>query len=493
MAGTIVTPMTHASHVVAISDHLSYIVSLKTGCREYGHPVSCVLGKTIWAGLEWRGVLHKMEHLKSQLLPEAISEGCMFYKRTVMDNGVEIITQKMSDVRSVTLGMWFAIGSRDERADEAGMSHFMEHMMFKGTGTYTAAQISENFESLGAELNAFTSKEYTCYYSRFVDEKLSSAIKMLSDMVVNSVFAQEEIDREREVVIEEIARSEDTPEDYVYDLFGNAILPEHPLGLPIIGTRDSVSGFDHSDCVSYHNRHYLSGNLTVVAVGNVDHDSFVELCSSSLPDIPSGPRTKRPEHIIKQGKAFAFDKKDTKQAHIIYGMPSIPANDPKRFAMALLDLAIGGGMSSRLFQEVREKRGLVYSIYSTTSSYIGTGYSGIYAGTRPSNIEEVVGIIRDELDVAKQEGITQEELQRVKELAKGQLTLDSEGTRSNMFRLGKNACTRCDILSLDELLDAYDDVSLDDVNELAARIYSNKPTLAIISPYESSRLEKMLF
>lgn len=412
----------------------------------------------------------------------------MFYEKTVLDNGITVLTQKMTDVRSITLGLWFSIGSRDEGPDEAGMSHFMEHMMFKGTPSYSAAQISQEFEGLGAELNAFTSREYTCYYARFVDENLPRATEILSDMVINSLFDQGEIDHEREVVIEEIARSEDTPEDYVYDLFGEAILPGDPLGLPIIGTRTSVAGFDHADCVSYHARHYGTGNLTAVAVGDVDHEAFVELCNRYLADLPHVPHTSRAPVRLEGGKPFSFLRKETEQAHIIYGMPSLPANHPDRFAMALLDLAMGGGMSSRLFQEVREKRGLVYAIYESTSSYIGAGQTGVYAGTRPSNIEEVVGIIRDEMEAAGRDGITAEELKRVRDYARGTLILASEETRNNMIRIGKNACVGCDLLSLEDVLAAYDDVTLDDVNRLASETFARQPTLAIISPYEPDDL-----
>lgn len=417
----------------------------------------------------------------------------MNYERTDLDNGVSIVTEHMADVRSITIGLWFSVGSRDELPAEAGMSHFMEHMMFKGTPDHTAEQLSTEFEGMGAELNAFTSKEYTCYYARFVDEKLPRAVELLGDMVCHSLFAQEEIDREREVVVEEIARSQDTPDDYVYDVFGDALMPTHPLGRPIIGTRENVLGFMHDDCISYRDRHYNTGNLTVAAAGDVDHAELVELCERYLADLPRGERTPRPQLELEEGRDHAFLKRETEQAHIIYGVPSLPANHPDRFALALADLALGGGMSSRLFQEVREKRGLVYAIFSSTTSYIGAGQSGVYAGTRPENIAEVVSLIASSVEQVGREGITEQELSRVRDYAKGQLVISSEETRNNMLRLGKNACMRNELLTLDETLERYDAVTLEDVCRVAGDVYLNKPTLAIISPLEPSALEQLLY
>ncbi|NTU89201.1 MAG: insulinase family protein [Actinobacteria bacterium] len=415
----------------------------------------------------------------------------MFYRETVLDNGITVLTEEMGGVRSVTLGLWFCVGSRDEKPEQAGMSHFMEHMMFKGTKTRDAIQISSEFEQLGAELNAFTSKEYTCYYARFVDDKLPRAIDILSDMVIDSVFAQDCIDFEREVVIEEIARSEDTPDDHVYDLFTDKVFPTHPLGRPIIGTRDIVGGFKHEDCVSFHNTHYSTGNLVIVAAGNVDHDAFVALCEEHFATLPKGPRTVRDEFSDLDNEPFCFLKKETEQAHILYGMPSLPANHPDRFASILLDCALGGGMSSRLFQEVREKRGLAYAIYASTSYYIGIGEFAVYAGTRPTNIDEVVGIIKTEIDKVLKDGITEDELARVRDFTVGQLVLGMEATRNRMLRLGKNAIMGNDQLSLEETIESYNAVTLEDIARVA-QVYAAQPTLAIISPYDDKKLKKML-
>ncbi|MDO4850284.1 MAG: pitrilysin family protein [Actinomycetota bacterium] len=416
----------------------------------------------------------------------------MPYDKTVLPCGIGVVTMTMADVRSISLGICVSVGSRDELPDEAGMSHFMEHMMFKGTPTYSAAEISAEFERMGAEFNAFTTKEYTCYYARFVDEKLERATEILADMVANSTFLSSEIVNEREVVIEEIARSEDTPDDYVHDLFAGALLPGHPLGLPIIGTRESVARFDHDDCVSYHERHYHTGNLTVVAAGAVDHERLCDLVERDLGDMRQRDAEPRPDQPPAPSRPHAFLRKETEQAHLIYGMRSLPADHPDRFAETLLDLAVGGGMSSRLFQEVREKRGLVYSIYTTTTFYSGCGYTGTYAGTRPANIAEVVSLIRAEYARVAKGGITADELERVRDFAKGTVILSGEGTRDNMLRMGKQAAMRCSLLTLDDLLAAYDAVTLEDVCRMADETYARTPTLAIISPMDDDELEKML-
>lgn len=415
----------------------------------------------------------------------------MFYKETVLDNGITVITESMPDVRSITMGFWFQVGSRDETSAQAGMSHFMEHMMFKGTPSRDAMQISSAFESLGAELNAFTSREYTCYYARFVDEKLSQAFELMSDMVVNSLFEQECIDSEREVVIEEIARSEDTPDDYVWDLFSDTLMPTHPLGRPVIGTREIVGQFDHDNCRAYHDAHYSTGNLVLALAGNVDHEEVVALCTTYLSDMPAAPRTVRPQSSENEYRPYRFLTKDTEQSHLLFGMPAYPAGHPDRFAVSLLDCALGGGMSSRLFQEVREKRGLAYAVYCQTCNHTDAGEFAIYAGTRPSNLEEVVDIIRREIDKVVRDNITKGELERVRDFAIGQFILGMESTRTRMSRLGKMAIMGQEQQSIDEVIAAYRAVTLDDTARVANSVLTAPATVAVISPYDESELKKM--
>lgn len=416
----------------------------------------------------------------------------MFYQQSELNNGLTVISERMEGVRSVCLGIWFKVGSRDESDPQQGISHFMEHMMFKGTQKRDAFAISQEFETLGAEQNAFTSKEYTCYFSRFVDDKLPEIIEILGDMVTGSVFDQEAINSEREVVIEEIARSEDTPDDYIFELFTRAVFPTHPLGRPIIGTRDVVGAFVHDDCIGYQNAHYHAGNCVVVAAGNVDHAQLVALCEEHLAKMPTGTRNTRDVVLGQPFERFALMKKDTEQAHIIYGMPGIPLGDDDRFANSLLDTALGGGMSSRLFQEVREKRGLAYAIYASTMSYLGGGQFLVYAGTRPSNIQEVVSIIKREVDTLYKEGLSQEELDRVRQYVIGSIVLSSESTSQRMSRLGKCSVGELEMLSLDEIIERYQQVTLKDTMRVAQRILNQKPTVAVISPFETTEVKAQL-
>jgi len=398
----------------------------------------------------------------------------------------------MEAVRSVSLGIWFKVGSRDENETEQGISHFMEHMMFKGTAIRDAFAISEAFESIGAEQNAFTSKENTCYYSRFVSDKLPRILELLGDMVTSSLFRQDAINSEREVVIEEIARSEDTPEDYVFDLFTKAMFPAHSLGRPIIGTRNVVSSFLHDDCIRYQASHYHANNCVVVACGHVDHDELVALCELHLAKLGTGTRNTRDVVEITPADSFALLKKDTEQAHIVYGMPGIPLGDADRYAASLLDTVFGGGMSSRLFQEVREKRGLAYAVYSTNVPYYGAGQFVVYAGTRPSNMMELISIIRREIKKLLETGLTAGELERAREQVIGHIVLSMESTSQRMAKLGSNSISDLEILSLDESIRRYREVSLDDTKRVAQRILSLDPTVAIISPFDEREIRDML-
>ncbi|MDR0350228.1 MAG: insulinase family protein [Coriobacteriales bacterium] len=416
----------------------------------------------------------------------------MFYQESVLDNGVTVISERIPSVRSVSVGIWFCVGSRDESEREQGISHFMEHMMFKGTERRDAFAISEAFESIGAEQNAFTSKEYTCYYSRFIDERLTEVMDILGDMVTASVFDQSSIDPEREVVIEEIARSEDTPDDYIFELFTKAAYPHHPLGRPIIGSREVVGGFMRPDCLAWRDKHYHAGNCIAIAAGNVEHEDFVAACARQLGTLPAGRRNPRDTVDAGGWEPFAALEKDTEQAHIIYGMEGLALGDPDRFAGSLLDAALGGGMSSRLFQEVREKRGLAYAVYASTMPYRGAAQFLVYAGTRPSNMEEVCEIITREVGKVLAGGLEPDELERVREYLIGHIVLSMESTSQRMLRLGKSVLGGVEMLSLDELVENYRRVTLADIKRVAERVLSASPTLAVISPRATDELASSL-
>jgi len=415
----------------------------------------------------------------------------MFYRKTILENGITVLTEHIDTVRSVALGIWFAVGSRDESSPEAGMSHFMEHMMFKGTPTRTAAQISETFDSLGAELNAFTSKEYTCYYSRLVDEHLPVAVEVLSDMVCNALLADDACEREREVVIEEIARMEDTPDDRIHEIFARALWPGHPIGLSVLGNRETVGGFDHEASAAFRRRHYLTGNCVVAAAGNVDHDALVALVRKHLV-LPDGPRSERPVAEPVEASRLAVLEKETEQAHICYGTASMNAHHQDRFVLTVLDTVLGGGMSSRLFQEIREKKGLAYAVFSFHSLYQDTGQFTIYAGTRPSNTEEVVRLIQAQVERMRTAGVTAEELERAQESIKGHLVLGLESTRNRMTRLGKNEATGGELLSVDELVQRIDAVTREDVLRVAEDVFSTQRVLALIGPYSADDVEHLV-
>jgi predicted Zn-dependent peptidase len=415
----------------------------------------------------------------------------MFYSKTVLEDGTTVISEHMDGVRSVALGIWFAVGSRDESPAEAGMSHFMEHMMFKGTPTRTAAEISEAFDQLGGELNAFTSKEYTCYYARVLDEHVPTSIEILSDMVVHSLLEDEACTNEREVVIEEIARMEDTPDDRIHELLGTTLWPDHPIGLPILGSRETVGGFGHSASVAFRERHYLTGNTVVAASGSVDHNELVELVRRHL-SLPNGPRSARPAARPPSGSRLAVLQKETEQAHVCYGMTALNAHHEDRFALALIDSVIGGGMASRLFQEIREKKGLAYAVYSFHALYQETGQFTVYAGTRPSNAEQVIRLIQAEVERVRTEGVTDEELFRTKQSIKGHLVLGLESTRNRMTRLGKNEVTGGEILSMDEVVERVDSLTAADVRRVAEEVLSAEKVLAVIGPFSEGDLEHLM-
>jgi len=408
----------------------------------------------------------------------------MLYNRTVLENGITVVSELMDSVRSVTMGIWFAVGSRDEEPAEAGMSHFMEHMMFKGTPTRSARDISEEFDRMGAELNAGTSKEYTMYYARFLDEHLPTAFELLSDMVCNSLCADEECARERKVVIEEIGRMEDNPEDLVGEVFESALWPEHPIGLPIIGTRETVSTFGNAEAVEFRRKHFVTGNVVVAAAGNVDHEELVALAERYLAPLPVGPRKVRDLSGSAAQKPFAFVNRDTEQAHILLGVVAMDSRDPDRFPLQLISDVLGGGMSSRLFQKIREQRGLAYAVQAFPSLHQDTGEFCIYVGTNPENTELVLQLIKTEFADIAENGVTAEELDRAKESAAGHLVLSTEATRTRMVRMGRAEVTDTEVLSADDVIARLNAVTMDDLKRVAARVLSAPTTVAIVGPYD---------
>jgi predicted Zn-dependent peptidase len=386
---------------------------------------------------------------------------------TTLDSGVRVVTEAMPSVRSIALGFWIRTGSRDEGHEQAGISHFLEHLLFKGTDRFSSREIDEAFDAMGAEVNAGTGKETTSVYSRFLDGHLERAFDVLQDMVLRPAYP--DIESERQVVIEEIAMYEDEPQDKVHDVLAEAIFGEHPLGRPIIGRADVVSSVPVPEIAAWHDGRYVPGNIVVAAAGNLEHERIVELVESAVGQAGTGQAGLVSPNGV--APALRFFQKETEQYHLCLGGPGIPRADDRRFALRVLDTILGGSTSSRLFQEVREKRGLAYAVYSYASHYADSGQVAIYVGTRPENVAEAMDVIGTELRRLHEDGVSEEELDRARENVKGRTVLSMESTLTRMNRLGNSILMGVPLMTVDEVLAAFDAVTLDDVAALAGELY----------------------
>ena len=390
------------------------------------------------------------------------------YRLEQVSNGQRLISERLDHLRSVCLGFWIPAGSRDEPAELEGASHFIEHLLFKGSSKYTAEEIAQIFDTLGGELNASTSREYVVVYGRFLDDQLPVALDVITDMLLTPAFT--DLDREREVVLEEIAMVEDSPQDLIHDVLAEVVLDGHPLAHPILGTRDTISGASEEKIRAFHSRLFAFGDMVVSAAGNVDHDQLRELLLAR--QAATHANDPQRESVVPQvPPSRHFLSKETEQMHVCFGGIGMARNDERRFQLSVLDSLFGGSLSSRLFQEVREKRGLVYSVYSFANMYKETGMTGLYFGCRPERLGAVVETVGRELVRLTKELVPGEELQRAKEHLKGRMILGLESTSSRMTRLGKAVITGTEILSLDELAARVDAVTSEQVLELAAEFY----------------------
>jgi predicted Zn-dependent peptidase len=390
---------------------------------------------------------------------------------TTLDSGVKVVSERLPSVRSVAVGLWVRIGSRDEPYEQAGISHFLEHMLFKGTPELSAEQIAQVFDGFGAEVNAATSKEATVLHAHFLDEHLENAFRVMSDMFLRSTYA--DLESEREVVLEEIAMYEDEPQDKVHDVLSTAVFGDHPLGRPVIGRGEVIAGLTAQDVSAYHDQRYNPGSIVVSAAGNLEHEQIEDLSRRFMQLSQNGSGGDRPPNRAPAGVApqVAFHSKDTEQYHVCLGGPGIPRNDERRFALAILDAILGGSTSSRLFQEIREKRGLAYAIYSWSSQYTDTGQVGIYVGTREDNVAKALQVIGTELDRVCTDPVGEEELSRAREHVKGRLALSMESTGSRMNRLGRSVLMDTPLLTLDETIERLDAVDAEQLAELAQVLY----------------------
>jgi len=410
-------------------------------------------------------------------------------RRTVLPGGLRVISESVPGVRSVAFGVWVGVGSRDETESLAGASHYLEHLLFKGTRRRDALTIAAELEAVGGELNAFTAKEYTCYYARVLDDDLPLAVDVICDMVTSSVLAAREVDNERGVILEEIAMHDDDPGDAVHDVFADVVWPGTSLGRPVLGTVQSIESISRTAIAGYYRRRYRPQNLVVAAAGNLEHSALVRLVRKAFAGLPvSADADPAPPRVGGRTPDFVpasiVVSRPTEQANLVLGAAGLPRRDERRFALGVLNAAFGGGMSSRLFQEVREKRGLAYSVFSFTSHYADTGLFGVYAGCHPKRAREVLELCREQLALVAADGLTPAELDRGKGQMRGGLVLGLEDTGSRMSRLGKSELVYGELMPVDELLRNIDAVTIDDVRDLAAEVLRQPMALAAIGPYD---------
>ena len=400
------------------------------------------------------------------------------HRLTTLDSGVRVATEAMPSVRSAALGFWVGSGSRGEAVDEAGLSHFLEHMLFRGTPKYGSSEIDELFDGMGAELNAGTDKETTTVYARMLDQHLPRAFDVIADMVLRPVF--NDVDLERQVVIEEIAMYEDDPQDSVFDVLGDAVFGDHPLGRPIIGRAAVVRDTPVEEIAAFHRRRYRPESIVIAAAGSVDHDAIVALTSAAIEERAEAIAATRALDPVSVRSAPSpapapralFRVKETEQAHVCLGAPGLPRGDERRFALRVLDAIFGGLSSSRLFQAVREERGLAYSVYSFSGQFSDVGQIGLYVGTRPDNLEQALEVVAGELERLRSDPASDDELQRARENVKARIVLAMESSSARMNRLGGSILFDQPLLSADELMARVDAVTRDDLAELATLLWT---------------------
>ena len=416
----------------------------------------------------------------------------MFHK-TTLKNNTHILVEKVPHVRSVAVGFWVDVGSRHENEENNGVSHFIEHLLFKGTEKRTAKQIAEALDAVGGQLNAFTTKEYTCYYARVLDEHLDLAIDLLSDMLFNSKFAPEEIDRERNVIIEEIKMYEDSPDELVHDVFAGSMWKGHALGRPIIGTAEVLENITRDKILEFYQTNYKPGNLVLTVAGNIDQEQATDKLRQIVEN-RGGQIPERPAIVPAPVRDVVCRNKDTEQVHLCVGTQGVNLENENHYTFQLLNTILGGGISSRLFQEIREQRGLVYSVYSYLSSYHDTGLFCIYAGLSKQNVDEALDLIFKQVEDIRVNSVTAGELQRAKDQIKGNLLLSLESVSTRMSRLGKSQLYLGRVLSPDEVVEKLNKVSLADIQGLAASMLTpDKFSMATIGQWsDSGQLQSVL-
>jgi predicted Zn-dependent peptidase len=408
-------------------------------------------------------------------------------KRSVLPGGLRVITEQVPAVRSASVGIWVGVGSRDEKPAVAGAAHYLEHLLFKGTEHRTAARIAEEIDAVGGELNAFTAKEHTCYYAHVLDEDLPLAVDLVCDVVFDALLAESDVETERGVVLEEIAMRDDDPEDLLHDAFCTALLGDHPLGRPVLGTEQSITAMSRAALHGFYRRRYTLPTMVLAAAGNLTHGEVLRLVRKALRARLAGDR---PPATARTGRAripvsskLIVHPDDTEQAHMMLGVRAPDRHDERRWVLGVLNTVLGGGMSSRLFQEVRERRGLAYQVYSSVASYSDTGHLSIYTGCQPDHLGDVARVVREVLTDVARDGVTPDEVARAQGQLRGSLVLGLEDTSSRMSRIGKAELSYGDYLSVQQTLDRIHAVTAEQVGAMARELLARPVAAAVVGPY----------
>ncbi|HLM93821.1 MAG TPA: pitrilysin family protein [Gaiellaceae bacterium] len=412
------------------------------------------------------------------------------YLLTTLPSGARVVSEPLDTVRSVALGLWIGTGSRDEDDAHAGVTHFLEHVLFKGTEKYSAQEIAEIFDGFGGELNAATARDYTVVYARVLDEHVEEALDVMTDMVFAPALV--DLDAEREVILEEIAMVEDAPQELIHDLLTQAVFGNHPLGRPVLGSAEVIANVSRRSIAAYHRARYAAGNVVVAAAGNLAHDGLIALVEGMEAKIrPPGRRpAARAPWVTSPPPRLAFQRKETEQYHVCLGAPGISRSDKRRFTASILDGILGGSASSRLFQEIREKRGLAYTVYTFSSQYADTGQIGVYVGTREENLGACLEIVAEQIEAVSAGDVTEDELARAKENLKGRIMLSMELTSNRMSRLGKSVITDSELLDLDRILAEIEAVDAGSVAELTGALLARERlSIAAVGPSEKRVLK----
>jgi predicted Zn-dependent peptidase len=402
--------------------------------------------------------------------------------KTTLDSGIRVVTERMPEARSVSLGVWVGIGSRDEPEELAGVSHFLEHLLFKGTADRSARSIAMAVDAVGGEMNAFTTREHTAYYTRLPTEHLDFGLELLTDVVASPAFRQHDIDSEREVILEEILMNDDTPDDVVLTALYEALFPRHPLGRETLGSPETITSMTREAIAGFHSLRYRPSNLVVAAAGNLDHDKVVVAVEPFLADATFGDRPHREPPEVEP-VPFVLISRPTEQAHLAMAWRALDHDDPDRYALSVLNHALGGGMSSRLFHEVREERGLAYTVFTAPALYHDCGAVYLYAGTGPGRLDEMIEVIDRVVSTTVEQGITQEEHQVALGYLEGSMLLGLEDSGSRMGRLGGSEITRGEVVPVDEHLRRLRAVSPDDVRRVLRRVFEGPRSAAVVGPF----------